>query len=162
VIPIQLPPLRDRPGDLPALVRHFSARHRTRTGRPLVQWHDDALGALSSYRWPGNVRELANVVERLAILHAGSVVGRAEVLQVLPTVATDPFSVSAIDTAGHAPETPSTMPLSDALDAYERRLISAALAQSDGNVAEAARRLQTDRPNLYRRMRRLGLASAGE
>jgi two-component system nitrogen regulation response regulator NtrX len=162
VIPIQLPPLRDRPGDLPALVRHFSARHRTRTGRPLVQWHDDALGALSSYRWPGNVRELANVVERLAILHAGSVVGRAEVLQVLPTVATDPFRVSAIDTAGHASETPSTMPLSDALDAYERRLISAALAQSDGNVAEAARRLQTDRPNLYRRMRRLGLASAGE
>lgn len=54
------------------------------------------------------------------------------------------------------------MALSDALDAYERRLISAALAQSDGNVAEAARRLQTDRPNLYRRMRRLGLAPASE
>ena len=64
VIPIQLLTLRDRPGDLPALVRHFSARHRTRTGRPLVQWHDEALGALGSYRWPGNVRELANVVER--------------------------------------------------------------------------------------------------
>jgi two-component system nitrogen regulation response regulator NtrX len=165
VIPMQLPPLRDRPGDLPALVRHFSARHRTRTGRPLVQWHDDALGALGSYRWPGNVRELANVVERLAILHAGSVVGRAEVLQVLPTVATDPFTMLSNDTPAHGAESlppVPTLPLSDALDAYERRLISAALAQSDGNVAEAARRLQTDRPNLYRRMRRLGLAAAGE
>jgi two-component system nitrogen regulation response regulator NtrX len=165
VIPIQLPTLRDRPGDLPALVRHFSARHRTRTGRPLVQWHDEALGALGSYRWPGNVRELANVVERLAILHAGTVVGRAEVIQVLPTVASDPFSGPAIHTAGGARETlPAlpALPLSDALDAYERRLLSAALAQSDGNVAEAARLLQTDRPNLYRRMRRLGLAAAGE
>ena len=111
------------------------------------------------------MRELANVVERLAILHAGSEVGRAEVLQVLPTVATDPFSVAPSQVAGRSADpVPSlpTLPLSDALDAYERRLISAALAQSDGNVAEAARRLQTDRPNLYRRMRRLGLASAGE
>jgi transcriptional regulator with GAF, ATPase, and Fis domain len=111
------------------------------------------------------VRELANVVERLAILHAGSVVGRAEVLQVLPTVATDPFTMLSNDTPAHGADTllpMSTLPLSDALDAYERRLISAALAQSDGNVAEAARRLQTDRPNLYRRMRRLGLAAAGE
>ena len=162
VIPIQLPPLRDRPGDLPALVRHFSARHRTRTGRPLVQWHADALGALSNYRWPGNVRELANVVERLAILHAGSVVGRAEVQQVLPTVATDPFSGPPVETGARSAHTLPALPLSDALDVYERRLISAALAQSDGNVAEAARCLQTDRPNLYRRMRRLGLASAGE
>jgi len=111
------------------------------------------------------VRELANVVERLAILHAGTVVGRAEVIQVLPTVASDPFSGPAIHTAGGARETlPAlpALPLSDALDAYERRLLSAALAQSDGNVAEAARLLQTDRPNLYRRMRRLGLAAAGE
>ena len=51
---------------------------------------------------------------------------------------------------------------SEQLDAYERKLIAAALAQSDGNVAEAARRLQTDRPNLYRRMRRLGLGASGE
>jgi len=102
------------------------------------------------------------VVERLAILHAGTVVGRAEVIQVLPTVASDPFSGPAIHTAGGARETLPALPLSDALDAYERRLLSAALAQSDGNVAEAARLLQTDRPNLYRRMRRLGLAAAGE
>jgi len=163
VIPMQLPPLRDRPGDLPALVRHFSARHRTRTGRPLVSWHPDALAALSAYRWPGNVREPANVVERLAILHAGSEVTPADVRQVIPgaslgvapTVPTPPGNGAGV-------EGTEALPLSEALDAYERQLISAALARSDGNVAEAARQLQTDRPNLYRRMRRLGLASAGE
>jgi two-component system nitrogen regulation response regulator NtrX len=162
VIPMVLPPLRDRPGDLPALVRHFSARHRTRTGRPLVEWHESALGALSGYRWPGNVRELANVVERLAILHAGSTVGRAEVVQVIPATAADPFTTAAGGGTSSTDEALPTLPLSDAIDAYERRLISAALAQSDGNVAEAARRLQTDRPNRYRRMRRLGLAALGE
>ncbi len=162
VIPMQLPPLRDRPGDLPALVRHFSARHRSRTGRPLVQWRDDALAALSAYRWPGNVRELANVVERLAILHAGREITRADVHQVLPpdvgptTNGTPSTGMVAVETVGEG------LPLSDALDAYERKLIAAALAQSDGNVAEAARRLQTDRPNLYRRMRRLGLGTNGD
>ena len=78
----------------------------------------------------------------------------------------DLFHVSAdgrfhVDVKANLPALPA-LPLSDALDAYERRLLSAALAQSDGNVAEAARLLQTDRPNLYRRMRRLGLAAAGE
>jgi len=170
VIPIALPPLRDRPGDLPALVRHFSTRHRSRTGRPLVQWHEDALAALGGYQWPGNVRELANVVERVAILHAGSEVGVAQVREVLPAAAWNalPSRTPTPTTQGSVPAVSEpavsepALPLSDALDLYERRLISAALAQSDGNVAEAARRLQTDRPNLYRRMRRLGLATAGE
>ena len=153
VIPIALPPLRDRPGDLSALVRHFADRHRTRTGRPLVRWTDDALAAFASYRWPGNVRELANIVERLAILHAGSEIGVREVHGVLPTTGTTPRVGDAETDAASV-----VVPLSDALDAYERQLIASALAHSDGNVAEAARRLQTDRPNLYRRMRRLGLA----
>jgi DNA-binding NtrC family response regulator len=107
------------------------------------------------------VRELANVVERLAILHAGSEVSRTEVVQVIPQAATgaDTSDVAAAITTTVLNE---GLPLSDALDDFERRLIAAALAQSDGNVAEAARRLQTDRPNLYRRMRRLGLAASGE
>jgi len=152
VIPMTLPPLRDRPGDIPALVRHFANRHRTRSGQPLVRWTDDALTSLCAYRWPGNVRELANIVERLAILHAGSEITVPLVRAVLPVAS----GVRQIDDVSTTEKIP---PLTEALDAYEKRLIGAALAQSDGNVAEAARRLQTDRPNLYRRMRRLGLAS---
>src|SRR5690606_24762832 len=84
VIPLTLPPLRERVEDVPALVHHFSALHRTRTGRPLPRWTPDAIATLGRYRWPGNVRELANIVERLAILYAGQTVSAAEVCAVLP------------------------------------------------------------------------------
>src|SRR5688500_14384399 len=71
VIPVVVAPLRDRIGDIPALVRHFSALMRVRSGRELPEWSADALRLLQQYRWPGNVRELANIVERLVILHPG-------------------------------------------------------------------------------------------
>src|SRR3982750_2397083 len=74
VIPLHVPPLRERPSDIPLLVRHFSALHRMRTGQPAPAWSDEAIGALTRRAWPGNVRELANIVERLAILHAGRIV----------------------------------------------------------------------------------------
>jgi two-component system nitrogen regulation response regulator NtrX len=152
VIPIEVPPLRERPDDVPDLVRHFCALHRVRTGRPLPRWGDDALLLLQRYGWPGNVRELANIVERLLILHAGQHVSSREVSQVLPLdEMRGPSLASLPDPAG------LDAPLSDMLDDYERLLITRALAGANGNIAEAARRLQTDRPNLYRRMKRLGV-----
>ena len=108
------------------------------------------------HRWPGNVRELANIVERLSILHAGKAIGAAEVEAVLPL--------------GHdgvsAPRLPALLQpeltLSDALDEHEKLLINRALQAADGVVADAARRLRTDRPNLYRRMKRLGIIAPGD
>ena len=152
VIPLAIPPLRERPDDIPALVHHFSALHRRRTGQPLTSWSEHALDLLARHRWPGNVRELANIVERLAILHPGLEVTSDDVREVLPaTIArfAEPAplpNATALDTS-----------LSDTLDDYERMLITRALSVASGNVAEAARRLQTDRPNLYRRMKRLGI-----
>ena len=157
VIPIQIPPLRERPGDIPALVRHFSALHRMRTARPMPTWTDEAVAALTRYAWPGNIRELANIIERLAIVHAGRPVTEADVAAVLP--------VDRVSRARAAPlPDPTSLDhsLSDTLDEYERVLISRALSMASGNVAEAARRLKTDRPNLYRRMRRLGIPVGGE
>ncbi len=156
VIPIPLPPLRERPGDVPALVRHFSALHRMRTGRPVPAWSDDAIAALNRYRWPGNVRELANIVERLAILHAGRSVTESDVAAVLPVERARPAAAPLPDPTG------LDQSLSDTLDEYERVLIARALSSAAGNVAEAARRLKTDRPNLYRRMRRLGIPVGNE
>ena len=151
VIPITLPPLRERPDDVPALVRHFSALYRTRTGRPAPQWTDEAISLLVAHRWPGNIRELANIVERLAILHSGQAGTGTHVREVLP-VAREGASAPALpDTAG------LDQSLTDTLDDYERLLIQRALSAAGGNVTEAARRLQTDRPNLYRRMKRLGI-----
>ncbi|MEP6495955.1 MAG: sigma-54 dependent transcriptional regulator [bacterium] len=157
VIPIPLPPLRERPGDVPALVRHFSTLHRMRTGQPMPVWNDDAIAAFTRYEWPGNVRELGNIVERLAILHPGRAVVESDVAAVLPVGRTNrPMATPLPDPAAldHS--------LSDTLDDYERVLISRALSMAGGNVAEAARRLKTDRPNLYRRMRRLGIPVGAE
>jgi len=179
VIPIVLPPLRQRPEDIPALVEHFARQHRTRTGRAVAAWTPEALRLLTCYPWPGNVRELANIVERIAILHAGSTVSEYDVREVLP-LADEPV-LRDEDTDAGAPEIaerelspvmaspapaaatanglvdPEDTPLADALDAFERTLIVRALSAAGGSVSEAARRLQTDRPNLYRRMRRLGI-----
>ena len=142
VFPLHLPPLRERLEDLPALVTHLSERVRP---RDTAIFTATALEALASYSWPGNVRELANLVERLTIL-SGPTVDDGAVRQVLRG---GPASAPALPLLGR--------PLNESLDDFERKLIGAALAQAEGNVAEAARVLQTDRANLYRRMRRLGL-----
>jgi two-component system nitrogen regulation response regulator NtrX len=158
VLPISLPPLRERPGDIPLLVRHFSAVHRLRTGRAVPSWSDEALAALGRYSWPGNVRELANIVERLTILHAGRSVAETNVAAVLPVER----ATRSTPVAAPLPDVSLERSLSDTLDEYERVLITRALSSAAGNVAEAARRLKTDRPNLYRRMRRLGIPVGGE
>ncbi len=156
VIPINVPPLRDRPDDIPALVRHFSLLHQARTGRRPPQWTPGTLALLERYRWPGNVRELANIVERLAILHAGAEVDEGDVRAVLPMGGSRPSEAPLPD---HSQLDES---LSDTLDGHERTLIMRALSAAAGNVAEAARRLRTDRANLYRRMRRLGIPVGDE
>jgi two-component system nitrogen regulation response regulator NtrX len=151
VFPIELPPLRERLEDLPALVAHLAERVRPRHAATFT---DDALEALAAYSWPGNVRELANLIERLSIL-SGPVVDASAVRQVLrsgPAPPTQPSSLASLQ--GRS--------LSDALDEVERGLITSALYQAQGNMAEAARILQTDRANLYRRMRRLGLEKTAD
>ncbi|HET8650112.1 MAG TPA: sigma-54 dependent transcriptional regulator [Gemmatimonadales bacterium] len=145
VVPLELPPLRERASDIPLLAAHFAQRLRPRQP-PL--FNDDALQALAAYSWPGNVRELANVVERLVIL-AGPVIDAAAVTRALPAPVPVPASAE--------PEPAPLRPLAQALDDFEREYIARALREADGKIAEAARLLQTDRPNLYRRLRRLGL-----
>jgi two-component system nitrogen regulation response regulator NtrX len=150
VFPIHLPPLRERLEDLPMLVSHLAERVRPRNAATFTE---GALEVLASYSWPGNIRELANLVERLSIL-SGPLVDAQAVRQVLRGA---PLS-AAPGTTG----TPPSKSLSDAIDDFERSLIASALAQAQGNMAEAARLLQTDRANLYRRMRRLGLEKSVE
>ena len=151
VIPLSLPPLRERDSDIPDLVRHFSALHYRRTGQKPPEWSQGALEVMTRYPWPGNVRELANIVERMAILHHGCMINGGDVQGILsPRPAGDRPAVSARRDTGAG--------LGDILDDFEKRVISDALANADGNVSEAARRLETDRANLYRRMKRLGIS----
>ena len=155
VFPIELPALRHRLDDLPALVRHLAERIR---GHQAPTFTAEALASMASYDWPGNVRELANVIERLSII-GGPEIDAALMRQVLPKsgsrIEGNPAhdvvsSPGAVDLQGRS--------LSNLLDDYERALVREGLARAQGNVAEAARALQTDRANLYRRMKRLGLS----
>jgi len=151
VIPVALPPLREREGDVRQLVHHFSLLYFKRTGQIPPVWTPQAMQVLERHAWPGNVRELANIVERISIVSPGAEITADYVRAVLnpsdnaPPILAEPASSEM--TGG----------LSEVLDAHERRLIQRALDQSRGNVAEAARSLKTDRANLYRRMKRLGL-----
>lgn len=121
---------------------------------------------MGDYPWPGNVRELANIIERLAILHPGAEITGQYVEDVLivdrdedadSTPVTPTRAMERISDRGSAPSSTAPASLADKLDGFERTVIARALAEAGGNVADAARKLQTDRPNLYRRMKRLGL-----
>src|SRR5207248_1807112 len=110
VLPIRIPPLRERADDIPPLVGHFATRQAARLGRP-VAFDAGAVQLLGGYGWPGNVRELANVVERLAILSTGDTVTADDVARVVPqdrapAAASEAWSDGAVAAA---------------LDGYERR-----------------------------------------
>jgi transcriptional regulator with GAF, ATPase, and Fis domain len=144
VFPIVVPPLRERLGDLPDLIRHFSAKAGARSAKRPREFSDEAMRRLMRHTWPGNVRELANVIERLTII-GDEVVPSREVDLVLGT------------RARPAPGAQGRGLAAD-LEAYEREIIGSALDDANGTVAEAARILETDRANLHRRMRRLGMS----
>ncbi len=151
VVPIHVPPLRQRRADVTPLLRHAVDRLRRREGLLVPDFSAEAVRRLEEYAWPGNVRELLNLVERLAILTPG------------PTI--EDHDVSAVLSGSRglrAPVGPFFDPddsrdLRSRLDDYERTLIEGALDAAGDNVADAGRRLRTDRANLYRRMKRLGL-----
>jgi two-component system NtrC family response regulator len=145
VVRIELPPLRARPDDVPALVTHFVDRYSTQYGVAPKAVTADALACLEAYDWPGNVRELQNVVERaFALSHADTL-----------TLADLPASLRRSDGRGTAS---TTLPARHTLDETERVLIADTLAASAGNKNEAARRLGIDRQRLYRKLRKYGLA----
>jgi two-component system nitrogen regulation response regulator NtrX len=152
VFPMRVPPLRDRAEDIPELVEHLARLAGAKCARQPRSFTPGALTAIKAYRWPGNVRELANVVERLNIVGGSGPVSTKEATAVLP--ASQPRTAQRA--AGDAQQTDRG--LSGTLAAFEAELIKGALAAAKGNVAEAARRLATDRANLHRRMRRLGLS----
>jgi DNA-binding NtrC family response regulator len=140
VIRIELPPLRDRPEDIPLLADHFLEKFAKTTKRAVSGIHKDALGALMRYHWPGNVRELEHVIERAVLLGNQSIIG----LEDLP-----PCCVSV--------DSPSAPLNAAAAKAYtlrelEREYIRRVLEDAKGNKTEAAKILGVDRTTLYRKL----------
>src|SRR6185503_4398177 len=95
VIPIHIPPLRERREDIPALVEHFVKKHARRTGRRVERIEPAALSALQQYDWPGNVRELENTVERAVVLSQGPVV-TAQAVSVMGATAPHPNGLPSL------------------------------------------------------------------
>jgi two-component system nitrogen regulation response regulator NtrX len=141
VIPITVPPLRDRSEDVPLLVEHFAARLAKEMGRRSQTFAPEALERLRRYAFPGNVRELRNVVERLIIMNPGVPIDAERVAAVLPRT----------ESAAAEPRR-----LSEVVRDFERRQIEAALAAEGGSMTRAAARLGLERSHLYKKMKQLG------
>jgi two-component system nitrogen regulation response regulator NtrX len=159
VVPLRMPSLRERKEDLPLLLEHVSERLRQRQGINVPHFTDGALEALKSHSWPGNVRELINFVERISILHTSD---RVEATEARNFLLHDGESHSTSNPIAFGYRQGDPRDLARRLDEYEAELIRESIVAAGGNVAEAARDLRTDRANLYRRMRRLGLREAGD
>jgi two-component system, NtrC family, nitrogen regulation response regulator NtrX len=150
VLPLHVPPLRDRDDDVALLADAFLSRFCAEHGRAKTSLGPDALARLRAHRWPGNVRELRNLMERLVILGPASSSTAADIDALLRPASGGGSPSNTV------PE-PQLRPLGEALEDYERALVEQALRAERGNVAAAARRLGLDRANLHRKMRRLGL-----
>jgi two-component system nitrogen regulation response regulator NtrX len=149
VIPIFVPPLRDRETDIPLLAEHFMAELAREYGRRPKHLDPGAATGLRSYRWPGNVRELRNVIERLMIMVPGDTITLAD-LEFL-----EGASMAAAEPEGTPP-----LSLHDARERFERDFILRALAAQQGNISRTAEVLGVERSNLYRKMRAFGIVPA--
>jgi two-component system nitrogen regulation response regulator NtrX len=149
VIPIFVPPLRDRDSDIPLLAEHFMAEFAREYGRRPKRLDPGAASGLRSYRWPGNVRELRNVIERLMIMVPGDTIAIGDLA----------FLESGGVAAADQPGTPA-LPLHEARERFERDYILRALAAQNGNISRTADALGVERSNLYRKMRAFGIAPA--
>jgi two-component system response regulator AtoC len=161
VFPIHLPPLRDRPSDLPLLCDHFIQKYAQTIGKRVRGVDPGALASLAAYAWPGNVRELENVIERAIILARGTELTAADLefsrrpMSAASTASAAPFSASGrVTPPGRAD---SARPLQERLSEQERGEIIAAIDQAQGNIAHAARTLGINRSTLYYRLRKHGL-----
>ena len=146
VVPIHVPPLRERSEDIPALARFLLDKSCAENDVPSKEWSDDALFALRSHRWPGNVRELVHVVDRLAILVPGAMVQPADVRAALPAPAR--LEGTSIPEQG---------PLYQLLEGFEKRIIEDRIARFHGNMSRAAEDLGLERSHLYKKVRRFGV-----
>jgi DNA-binding NtrC family response regulator len=145
VVPITLPPLRERREDIPALACHFLQRFAKEVKKNLSEISREALGKLSAYDWPGNVRELANVIERAVVLGQG------------PEIA--PHDLPARIVAAQLEPQSDGISYRDAMDAYRRQLVMRALAQTQGNRAAAARSLGLHEKYFLRLLKSLAIGA---
>jgi DNA-binding NtrC family response regulator len=148
VFPMHLPPLRERPEDMPLLVHHFVQKYRARLGKVIEGVSPEALARLSGYSFPGNIRELENKLHQAMVIAAGPWIDAHDVA--LPRAATAPGM--RVDVAR-----PFRDVKQETIDAFERSYLTELLSVHGGNLARAARAAGMDRKNLWALVERHGL-----
>ena len=159
VVPIHVPPLRERRGDIAQLVAHFAAELTRQGGLPPKEFETAALERLTAHDWPGNIRELKNAVERLLILASGSTITQGDVEKLVGKVDEGRGKVAAASFGDATWMRAATF--EEFKLAAERAFLLGKLQQHDWNVSETARTLQMPRSNLYKKIERYGLARGG-
>jgi DNA-binding NtrC family response regulator len=157
VIAIRLPALRERPQDLPALVKHIVERNVRQSEKALTGLTDSAMSILQRYEWPGNIRELENVLERAVILAQHSKIEVQDLPDELVQPKTDGARTAESPRTPEAVLAPEPVALKDALRLPERELILKVLNEVRWNRSEAAKRLGIHRSTLYQKIRQLGI-----
>jgi two-component system nitrogen regulation response regulator NtrX len=152
VIPIMVPPLRDRKEDIPLLVNHFIQELADRFGRKPLRLHPRSMELMRSYNWPGNVRELRNTVERLMIMTPDQVVQPEQLEIYLP--------ISSGKGLKNQPVRSDFASLKEAREYYERQIILAKLEELNHNVTETAKALQVERSHLHRKIKSFGIQTS--
>ncbi len=153
VVPIVVPPLRERREDIPALVQHFMKTHTEEQGLRMKEVSPDAMAVFQQYDWPGNIRELRNLIERLMIMVPGYVIeapqavmslqGRTAGAVPVPVHAVNPLLAKSYDS------------LRDARNAFEKEYISRKLREHHWNISRTAEDLKIERSHLHRKLKLL-------
>jgi len=168
VIPMVVPPLRERPGDIPLLVQHFARLTGEEHNLKPKRFEAAALDALQRYRWRGNIRELRNTVERLMIMSPGDIVRledlpadirSSDARNVAPAVESQRTLAGSISAApsGAAPATTAAGTLREFKDAAERAYLVQKLRENNWNISKTAEVIDTPRSNLYKKLEQYGI-----
>jgi transcriptional regulator with PAS, ATPase and Fis domain len=157
VLPIHLPPLRERNTDVAVLIRHFLRQHSRKRGMAVMQVEAEALRRLEQYRWPGNVREVENLTERLVILNEDGIVRTSDLPDYIReggvSTGEEQFSLRDLRLP------PEGVDLNGFMQTIEDQLILQALSRTGGNKTLAAELLRLNRTTLIERMRKKGLGA---
>jgi two-component system, NtrC family, nitrogen regulation response regulator NtrX len=152
VVPIHVPPLRERREDIPLLVQYFVSTLSSREGIQPRTVSDDAMQKLSEYEWPGNVRELRNTIERLLILASGKEITARDVERLAGARAPEDTSMGGLN---------QSRTFEEFKDAAERAYLLGKLREYDWNVSETARAIEMPRSNLYKKIEKYSLSREG-
>jgi two-component system nitrogen regulation response regulator NtrX len=158
VVPVKLPPLRERREDIPELVSHFLARFAAERRMPAPAMSDEAMAALQAHDWPGNVRQLRNIMERTLILAPGDRVQRIDVDLLPPEILDNQNVMSGANSAMAI----MGSPLREARESFEREYLKIQIRRFSGNISRTASFIGMERSALHRKLKALGIGEKRE